>query len=147
MDLRGRISQATTVAMKARDKARVAVMRLINAEIKRIEVDERRELSDDDVIAVLNRMLKQRNDSETQFRDAGRDDLADQEAFEIGIINEFMPEALDEAALDALIIKAVADAGAESMKDMGKVMALLKADVAGRADMGQVSAKVKARLG
>ncbi len=146
MDLRGQISQATTAAMKARDKARVATLRLINADIKRVEVDERKELSDDEVIAVLNRMLKQRNDSETQFRDAGRDDLADQEAYEIGVIKEFMPEALDEATLNGLIDEAVAASGAESMKDMGKVMGLLKAQVAGRADMGQVSAKVKARL-
>ena len=146
MDLRGQIAQATTDAMRARDKPRLAVMRLVNSEIKRLEVDERRTLGDDDVIAVLNRMLKQRNDSQTQYRDAGRDDLADQEAFEIGIINDFMPQALDEAELDALISKALGESGAESMKDMGKVMALLKPAVAGRADMGQVSAKVKAKL-
>jgi uncharacterized protein YqeY len=146
MDLRGQISQATTTAMKARDKARVGVLRLVNADIQRVEVDERKTLTDDEVIAVLNRMLKQRNDSESQYREAGRDDLADQEAYEIGVIKEFMPEALDEATLDSLIAAAVAEAGAESMKDMGKVMGLLKPQLAGRADMGQVSAKVKTRL-
>lgn len=147
MDLRGQISQATTTAMKARDKARVAALRLVNADIQRVEVDERKTLTDDEVIAVLNRMLKQRNDSESQYRDAGRDDLADQEAYEIGVIKEFMPEALDEETLDSLIAAAVAEAGAESMKDMGKVMGLLKPQLAGRADMGQVSAKVKSKLG
>lgn len=147
MDLRGQISQATTEAMKARDKARLAVLRLVNAEIKRVEVDERRELGDDDVITVLNRMLKQRADSESQYRDAGRIDLADQEAYETTVIREFMPQALDEAALDAIIDETISETGAQSMKDMGQVMGLLKSRVAGRADMGQVSAKVKARLG
>ena len=146
MDLRGQINQSTTTAMKARDKARVGVLRLIRADIQRLEVDGREVLDDDGVIAVLNRMLKQRKDSQTQYRDAGRDDLADQEAYEISVIQEFMPAALDEAALDSLIAAAVAETGAESMKDMGKVMGLLKPRLAGRADMGEVSAKVKAQL-
>ena len=103
-DLRTLISQATTTAMKARDKPRLAALRLVNAALKQVEVDERKELSDDDVIAVLNRMLKQRRDSESQFRDAGRTDLAEVEAFEIALIGEFMPEPLDDAAIDALIV-------------------------------------------
>lgn len=145
-DLRAQISAATTTAMKARDKPRVAALRLINAAIKQVEVDERKDLNDDEVIAVLNRMLKQRRDSESQFRDAGRTDLADIEAFEIALIGEFMPEPLDEAAVDALIAAAIASTGAASMSDMGKVMGALRSEVQGRADMAQVSAKVKAAL-
>ena len=145
-DLRALISEATTTAMKARDKPRVAALRLINAAIKQVEVDERKDLNDDEVIAVLNRMLKQRRDSESQFRDAGRTDLADIEAFEIALIGEFMPEPLDEAAVDALIAAAIASTGAASMSDMGKVMGALRSEVQGRADMAQVSAKVKTAL-
>jgi len=145
-DLNGRISEATKAAMKDRDKSRVAVLRLINSETKRISVDERRELTDSDVLAVLNRMLKQRNDSQAQFRTAGRVDLADQEAYEIGVIREFMPEPLGEAQLDDLIRGAIATAGAASMRDMGKVMAILRDAVQGRADLGLVSARVKALL-
>jgi uncharacterized protein len=146
-DLRGRVSDAIKTAMKARDKSRVGVLRLISSEIKRIEVDERRELPDADVIAVLNKMLKQRNDSESQFRAAGRTDLADQEAFEITLIKEFMPEALGEAQLDELIRGAIASTGATSMRDMGKVMSALRESVQGRADMTLVSARVKGLLG
>ena len=145
-DLRGRIAEATKDAMKSRDKSRVAVLRLIGSEIKRIEVDERRELPDADVLAVLNRMLKQRNDSESQFRAAGRVDLADQEAFEIGLIREFMPAALGEAEIDAAIRDAIAASGATSMRDMGKVMSALRDTLQGRADMAVVSARVKALL-
>ena len=145
-DLRGRIADATKEAMKARDKSRVAALRLVGAELKRVEVDERRELADADVVAVLNRMLKQRNDSESQFRAAGRVDLADQEAYEIALLKEFMPAALSESALDDLIRGAIATSGATSMRDMGKVMASLRDSVQGRADMAVVSARVKALL-
>lgn len=145
-DLRERITEDTKTAMKARDKPRVAALRLVNAELKRVEVDERRELSDDDVIGILNRMLKQRRDSESQFRDAGRADLADQEAFEIALIEEFMPEPLDDPAIDGLVAKAIEATGADSMRDMGKVMAALRDDVQGRADMASVSQKVKTAL-
>ena len=145
-DLRALISEATTTAMKARDKPRVAALRLINAAIKQVEVDERKDLNDDEVIAVLNRMLKQRRDSESQFRDAGRTDLADIEAFEIALIGEFMPEPLDEAAVDTLIAAAIASTGAASMSDMGKVMGILKLKAQGRADIGKLSAQVKAQL-
>lgn len=132
--------------MKARDKARVAVLRLVNSEIKRVRVDERREATDADVLAVLTRMLKQRNDSESQFRAAQRVDLADQEAYEIGVIREFMPQPLAEAELDGLIASAIEASGATSMRDMGKVMAALREAIAGRADLGAVSARVKALL-
>lgn len=145
-DLKQRIGEATTAAMKARDKARVAALRLINADIQRVEVDERRTLSDDDVIAVLNRMLKQRQDSLGQYEAAGRDDLAAQERYEIDLVREFLPAPLDDAELDRLIDAAVAATGATTMRDMGKVMAELKPHIHGRADMGAVSAKVKARL-
>jgi uncharacterized protein len=145
-DLRGRVADATKAAMKARDKERVAVLRLVGAEIKRIEVDERRELVDADVVAVLNRMLKQRNDSESQFRAAGRVDLADQEAYEITVIKEFLPAALDDEQLDEMIRNAIATSGATSMRDMGKVMAVLREAVQGRADMATISNRVKALL-
>lgn len=145
-DLKTRITEATKVAMKARDKVRVGTLRMVNAEIKRLEVDERRELADSDVISVLTRMLKQRNDSLSQFRSAGRSDLAEQEAFEISVIESFMPTPLSEGELAVLVTDAIAAAGATSVKDMGKVMAHIKEAAAGRADMGAVSALVKARL-
>jgi len=144
--LQTQISDATKTAMKARDKARVAVLRMVNAEFKRIEVDERRELSDDDVIAILTRMQKQRLDSQQQFNDAGRDDLAAQETFELAIIREFLPEPLTADELATLIDQAIADTGASTMGDMGKVMGVLKGQVTGRADMGAVSKTVRAKL-
>ena len=147
MDLKTRIAEATKAAMKARQKERVAALRLIGAEIKRVEVDERRDLTDADVLAVLGRMRKQRNDALSQYTEAGRDDLAAQEQFELDLIQEFLPAPLDDAELASLIDEAVAASGAESMRDMGKVMALLKESVQGRADMGQLSGLVKARLG
>lgn len=145
-DLKDSISDATKAAMKARDKAKVAALRMVNAEIKRVEVDERRSLSDEDVLTILNRMLKQRQDALSQYQDANRQDLADQEAFEIALIREFLPEPLADDALDEIIYNAINESGAESMKDMGKVMALIKPIVTGRADMGAVSQKVKSRL-
>ncbi len=144
--LQAQISEATKTAMKARDKARVSVLRMVNAEFKRIEVDERRELSDDDVIAVLTRMQKQRLDSHTQFVDAGRDDLATQEAYELELIREFLPEPLSAEELSALIDEAISSTGASAMGDMGKVMGVLKAQVTGRADMGAVSKTVRDKL-
>ncbi|MXX28924.1 MAG: GatB/YqeY domain-containing protein [Gammaproteobacteria bacterium] len=145
-DLQDRIQTATRSAMKARDKRLVAALRLVNAELKRVEVDERKALADADVIAVLTRMVKQRNDSRSQYEAAGRTDLAEQEAFEIDVVRSFMPTPLSEAELDALIDAAIATTGAAGMRDMGKVMGQLKGEVAGRADMGAVSAKVKAKL-
>lgn len=146
-DLKARISEDTKVAMKARDKERVAALRMINAEIKRIEVDERKELDDDAVLEVLTRMLKQRRDSLSQFEAAGREDLAATERFEIEVVEGFMPAAMSESAIEALVEKVVADTGATGMQDMGKVMGAVKAAITGRADMAVVSAKVKARLG
>ncbi|MDP6376698.1 MAG: GatB/YqeY domain-containing protein [Pseudomonadales bacterium] len=144
--LQDRIAETTHTAMKARDKARVAALRLIGAEIKRVEVDERRELTDDDVIAVLNRMLKQRRDSLSQFQDAGREDLVAQEQFEIDLVSEFMPEPLSEADIEVLIRSAIDDVGAAGMQDMGKIMVILKPQVHGKADMGAVSGRVKSLL-
>ena len=148
-DLIDGIQTATRTAMKARDKRLVAALRLVNAELKRVEVDERKALADADVITVLTRMVKQRNDSHSQYEAAGRTDLAEQEAFEIDVVRSFMPTPLTEAEVDALIDAAIAvtaATGAASMRDMGKVMGRLKGEVTGKADMGAVSAKVKAKL-
>lgn len=146
-ELKTRITDAVKDAMRARAKERLATLRLVTAELKRIEVDERIELDDARVLAILDKMLKQRTDSETQYRDAGRDDLADQEAAEMVVIREFMPAALSDEEIDALIDAAIASSGAESMREMGKVMGVLKPELQGRADMGAVSGRVKARLG
>ncbi|MXY51970.1 MAG: GatB/YqeY domain-containing protein [Gammaproteobacteria bacterium] len=145
-ELKNTIGAATTAAMRARDRRRVGALRLVNAEIKRVEVDERRELADADVLQVLTKMLKQRRDSLRQYRDAGRDDLADQEQFEIDLIDEFMPQAATDAAIAQAIDAAVASVGATSMRDMRKVMGALRGSLQGRADMGRVSALVKERL-
>ena len=132
--------------MKAKDKPRLGVLRLITAAIKQREVDERITLDDDQVLAVLEKMIKQRKDSIEQYEKAGRDELAQQEAFEIGIIQEYLPEPLSDAEIDALIAEAISSSGAASMKDMGKVMGMLKPKLAGRADMGQVSQIIKKQL-
>jgi len=132
--------------MKAKDKPRLGVLRLITAAIKQREVDERITLDDDQVLAVLEKMIKQRKDSIAQYEKAGRDELAQQEAFEIGIIQDYLPEQLSDAEIDALIAEAISSSGAASMKDMGKVMGMLKPKLAGRADMGAVSGKIKAKL-
>lgn len=145
-DLSKRINDDVKVAMKAKDKPRLGVLRLITAAIKQREVDERITLDDDQVLAVLEKMIKQRKDSITQYEKAGRDELAQQEAFEIGIIQEYLPEQLSDAEIDALITDAISSSGAASMKDMGKVMGLLKPKLAGRADMGQVSQIIKKQL-
>jgi uncharacterized protein YqeY len=146
-ELKTRITDAVKDAMRARDKARLGTLRLVTAEIKRVEVDERIEPDDARVLAILDKMIKQRTDSETQYRDAGREELAEQEASEILVIREFMPAALSDEEIDALIDAAVASTGAESMRDMGKVMGILKPELQGRADMGAVSGRLKARLG
>lgn len=145
-DLSARIHDDVKVAMKAKDKPRLGVLRLITAAIKQREVDERITLDDDQVLAVLEKMIKQRKDSIDQYEKAGRDELAQQEAFEIGIIQEYLPEQLSDAEIDALIAEAISSSGAASMKDMGKVMGMLKPKLAGRADMGAVSGKIKAKL-
>jgi len=141
-----RIKDAVKDAMRARAKARLAALRLITAEFKRIEVDERIEIDDARALSVLDKMVKQRLDSEAQYRAAGRDELAEVEAFEITVIREYLPEPLTDEALDALVAEVIAALGASSMAQMGAVMGRLKPQVAGRADMGVLSAKVKAQL-
>jgi uncharacterized protein YqeY len=145
-ELKARILDETKTAMKARDKERVAALRMVNAEIKRLEVDERRDLSDEDVVAVLGRMIKQRKDSLAQFESAGREDLAARERFELTLIEGFMPAAMSEEELEALVDKVIAETGASSMQDMGRVMGAVKGALTGRADMSLVSALVKTRL-
>ncbi len=147
MSLKGRLQDDVKQAMRARERERLATLRLIQAEVSQYEVDERREADDDTVLTILNRMLKQRRDSIDQYRKGGRDDLADREAAEIAIIETYMPEPLDETALDRLISEAIAETGAAAPGDMGKVMGVLKPRVIGRADMGAVSQKVRAALG
>ena len=147
MTLKSQIRDDMKTAMKAGDKDRLKVVRLILAAVKQIEVDERIELDDAAVLTVLNKMVKQRRDSVTQFRDGGREDLAAIETDEIAVLQQYLPEQMSAAELDVLIAQAIADSSAESIRDMGKVMGLVKAKAAGRADMGAVGAQVKARLG
>lgn len=137
---------ATKAAMKDKDKARLTVLRGFSAAIKQREVDERVELDDAEQLAVLDKQIKQRKDSESQFRDANRDDLADKEAFEISVLREFLPKQLDEAEINAIIDTAVNEVGETGMAAMGKVMALVKPQVQGKADMGKVSQLVKSKL-
>ena len=145
--LKARILEDVKDAMRARDKARLGTLRMVTAAIKQCEIDRRTSpLDDASVVAVLERMLKQRRESAGQFDGAGRDDLAAAEREEIAVIEEYMPRALDPADVDAMIAATIEDAGAATMKDMGRVMGLLKPRVQGRADMSAVSAAVKARL-
>jgi hypothetical protein len=140
------IKAAMKEAMKSRDKERLATIRLIQAEFKRIEVDERIELDEARVLAVLDKMVKQRRDSQSQYEEAGRDELAAQEASEIAVIQEYLPAQLSDEELDAFIDAAIAAADGSGMQAMGAVMGQLKPQLQGRADMGAVSQKVKARL-
>jgi len=133
-------------AMKARETERLAAIRLLLAAMKQKEVDERVVLSDADVVAVIEKMLKQRRDSISQFEAAGRMDLADKEKFEVSTLQAYMPQALSEAEVDGIVAAAIADTGAAGVKDMGKVMGVVKTQVAGRADIGKVSALIKAKL-
>jgi uncharacterized protein YqeY len=146
MTLKERITEDMKTAMRAKDRARLSALRLLLAALKQREVDERITLTDADVVAAVEKMLKQRRDSITQFEAAGRQDLVDAETFEVSVLQAYMPQALSEAELEAAVAKAIADAGAKGPADMGKVMAALKAAVAGRADMGAVSALVKRKL-
>ena len=144
--LKTRINDDVKTAMRSKDKERLGALRLLTAAIKQIEVDERIELNDDQVIAVIEKMLKQRKDSIEQFEKAGRTELAEIEIKEVSILKEFMPEQMSDADIDALIDEAITSTGAEAMKDMGKVMGILKPQLAGKADMGAVSGKIKAKL-
>lgn len=145
--LRQNIPDDMKSAMKSGDKRKLGVIRLLLAAIKQREVDERIELDDEQILAVLDKMVKQRRDSITQFEQAGRTELADQEKFEIEVLQEYLPEALGEDEISSLIKQAITDAGAESMRDMGKVMGQLKPKLQGRADIGAVSGMVKQLLG
>jgi len=147
MSLIATIKDAVKAAMRAKDKQRLTALRSIQAEFKRIEVDERIEVDDARALAVLDKMTKQRRDSLSQYREAGRDDLADIEQFEIDVLYEFLPEALSEEELAKLVADAVAQSGAASMQDMGKVLGILQPPVQGRADMAQISQLVKSQLG
>ncbi len=147
MSLKVRITDDMKSAMKAGDKDRLKVVRLMMAAIKQVEVDSRIELDDAGILGVLEKMVKQRRDSVSQFGQGGRQDLVDIELAEIDVLNAYLPEQLDDAELDALIDEAIQATAAESIRDMGKVMGIIKSKAAGRADMGAVGAKVKGRLG
>ncbi|HHW79037.1 MAG TPA: GatB/YqeY domain-containing protein [Xanthomonadaceae bacterium] len=147
MSLKDRIQDDMKTAMRAKDKERLGAIRLILAAVKQREVDERIELNDSQVLGVLEKMIKQRRESLAQYQSAGRDDLAAREAFEIELIQSYLPAPLGEAEIDALIANAIAVTGAQSVRDMGKVMALIKEQAQGRADMAAVGARVKARFG
>jgi len=144
--LKQRLDADMKSALRNKEKERLGIVRLILAAIKQREVDERITLDDSQVLAVLDKMVKQRRDSITQYESAGREDLANQEKYELEVIQTYLPAQLTEAEIDALIEQAIAAAGATSAKDMGKVMNTLRGQVQGRADMGAVSAKLKARL-
>lgn len=147
IDLKTRIAEDVKAAMKAGDKPRVSLLRMLSAELKQREVVESQELTDAVVIGAIEKMIKQRRDSEAQFRSGGRAELAEQEASEIRMLSAYLPQQLSEAELTQLIGEAIRDTGAVGMKDMGKVMAWLKPKVAGRADMAKLSGVIKARLG
>jgi uncharacterized protein YqeY len=144
--LKDRINDALKTAMRAKEKERVAVLRLVMSEFKRIEVDERIDVDDTRALALLDKMVKQRRDSEQQYLAAGRSELAAQEAYEISEIQAWLPAALSAAELETIVAQAIADAGVTEMRDMGKAMALIKPQVQGRADMGEVSKLLKAKL-
>ena len=147
MSLKARITEDMKTAMRAKDAPRLSAIRLLLAAMKQREVDERIELSDADIVAIIEKMLKQRRDSVTQYEAGGRQDLADVEKFEIGVLSGYLPQQASAGEIDAELAAAVAATGAKAMQDMGKVMALLKPKLAGRADMAKVSALVKAKLG
>lgn len=147
MSLRLQIAEDMKSAMRAKDAPRLSAIRLLMAAIKQREVDERIELSDDQVIAAIEKMLKQRRDSISQFESAGRQDLADTEKYEVSVLQGYMPQPLTDAEAEALVVAAIVSSGAAGVKDMGKVMAIVKPQMAGRADMGKISALIKAKLG
>lgn len=144
--LKKRVKEEMVAAMKAGDKRRLGTIRLLLAAIKQREVDERIELDDTQVLVVLDKMVKQRKDSIDQYEKAGRTDLAEQESFEISVLQEYLPAALSEDEINTLIDEIISSTGASSIKDMGKVMGEIKPKAQGRADMGKVSAKIRARL-
>ncbi|MFT3805776.1 GatB/YqeY domain-containing protein [Arenimonas sp.] len=146
MSMKAQLTEDMKTAMKAGEKDRLGVIRLINAAIKQREVDERIEITDAIVLAVLEKMVKQRKDSISQYEAAGREDLASVERYEMGVIQAYLPAQMDEAELEAAVVASIAESGATGPADMGKVMAVLKPKVAGRADMGALSGLVKKKL-
>ena len=146
MPLKDQISNDLKDAMRAGDAKKRDAIRLLTAEMKRKEVDERVTLADGDVVAIIEKMLKQRRDSIAQFEKGGRQDLADNEKFELGVLQAYMPQGLSEAEIADAVVASIAESGAKGPADMGKVMAVLKPKLAGRADMGKVSGLVKAKL-
>lgn len=146
MSLKARINDDMKTAMRAKDAPRLSAIRLLLSAMKQKEVDERVELSDADIVAIIDKMLKQRRESITQFEKGGRQDLAETEKFEVGVLQAYMPQALSEDEINAEIAAAIQATGAKAISDMGKVMAILKPKFAGRADMGKVSALIKAKL-
>ncbi len=146
MSLKQQITEDMKTAMRAKETARLGAIRLLLAAMKQREVDERIELTDSDVLAIIDKMMKQRRDSVSQYEAAARHDLADAEKFEMSVLQGYMPQQLSEAEIDTAITAAIAASGAASAQDMGKVMAILKPQLAGRADIGRVSGQVKARL-
>ncbi len=146
-DLLAEIKSDMKEAMRNKEKVRLTAIRMLLAAIKQIEVDQRIEVQESDILVILDKMIKQRRDSITQFESAGRQDLADNEKEEIVTLQKYMPQALTNDEISSLIDAAMSETGAESMRDMGKVMAILKPQLQGRADMGAVSGKIKAKLG
>lgn len=144
--LKEQLSNAVKNAMRNRDKTRLVTLRMAQAAVKQIEIDERRDLNDEDVLKVLDKMLKQRRDSASQYDDAGREELGDKERAEMVIIEEFMPAALTEDELDGLICAAISSTDAQGMQDMGRVMNELRPQVLGRVEMGHLGKKVRAAL-
>ena len=146
MDLKARITEEMKAAMRARDRQRLSAIRLVLAGIKQKEVDERKALTDQDVISVVQKMIKQRRESITQYEKAARADLAEVEKFELSVLQSYMPQPLSESEVEAAVAAALTESDAQSVRDMGQVMGVLKNKLAGRADMSVVSAIVKARL-
>ena len=147
MSIKKELNQAVIAAMKAKEKDRLKTLRMATAAIKQIEVDERIEVDDTRTLAIIDKLIKQRKDAAQQFKDANRKDLMEQELSEITVLQEFMPQPLSEDEIASLIDSAINETGANSMKEMGKVMAILKPQIQGRADMGLVSKTVKQKLG
>ena len=147
MSLKNQLIADMKAAMKGGEQARLRVIRLLLADIQRVEVDSRQALDDGALLGVLEKAIKQRRDAVEQFARGGRDDLAAQERTEIDVLETYLPEPLSEAELNALIDRVIAQTGAAAIRDMGKVMGAIKSEAAGRADMGRVGARVKARLG
>ena len=146
MTLKQRVTEDMKAAMRAKDAARLSAVRLLLAAMKQKEVDERVELADADVLGIIEKMVKQRRESIAQFEKASRNDLVQAETFELGILSGYLPRQMSDAEVEQAVTAAVSEAGANAVKDMGKVMALLKPRLAGRADMGKVSALVKSKL-